>query len=167
MNIKSKGFTLIELLVVVAIIGILATVVLSSLGTARDRAKDASIKSILSNMRAQAEMQYDSDYDDICDPGTKSGDMFIDAYSKSARDLYDGFIGFVCVDEDGRSQASSTDENPRYIGAGVAAPADSNGNFWAANLPLSTGDWFCADSSGTAKVNQSGSISRMGPDKTC
>jgi prepilin-type N-terminal cleavage/methylation domain-containing protein len=164
---KKSGFTLIELLVVVAIIGILATVVLSSLGTARDRAKDAAIKSILSNMRAQAELQYDGDFDGICAAGTRFGDMFIDAYSKIDRDPYDGFIGFVCVDEDGRSQASSTDENPRYIGAGVAAPADSNGNFWAANLPLSTGDWFCVDSSGTAKVNQSGSLNRRTPDKTC
>ena len=57
MNFK-KGFTLIELLVVVAIIGILASVVLASLSTARGKGKNAAILSELSSMREQAELYY-------------------------------------------------------------------------------------------------------------
>ncbi len=63
-----KGFTLIELLVVVAIIGILASVVLASLNTARAKGADAAVKANLANMRAQAELVYDTDsnYANVC-----------------------------------------------------------------------------------------------------
>ncbi len=55
-----KGFTLIELLVVVAIIGILASVVLASLNTARAKGANAAVKANMDNLRAQASIIYDS-----------------------------------------------------------------------------------------------------------
>lgn len=55
---KSKGFTLIELLVVIAIIGILSTVILSSLSSSRERARDAKRKADLNTIRTALTMYY-------------------------------------------------------------------------------------------------------------
>jgi len=56
MKNNQKGFTLLELLVVVAIIGLLATVVVVSLNSARGKGGDAGVKTNLLNIRGQAEI---------------------------------------------------------------------------------------------------------------
>jgi type IV pilus assembly protein PilA len=60
MKNSTRGFTLIELLVVIAIIGVLSSVVLASLNTARNKGTDAAIKSQLAAIRPQAEIVYDN-----------------------------------------------------------------------------------------------------------
>ncbi|MCK6462376.1 MAG: type II secretion system GspH family protein [Candidatus Pacebacteria bacterium] len=57
---KKKGFTLIELLVVIAIIGILSSVVLASLNSARVKARDAKRVSDLKQIQLAFDMYFDS-----------------------------------------------------------------------------------------------------------
>ncbi|MFA6251911.1 MAG: prepilin-type N-terminal cleavage/methylation domain-containing protein [Candidatus Paceibacterota bacterium] len=55
---QNKGFTLIELLVVIAIIGILAGIIVVSMGTAQKQANDAKIQATMNQMRTAAQIYY-------------------------------------------------------------------------------------------------------------
>ena len=57
--LNRKGFTLIELLVVIAIIGLLASVVLVSLNSAKRKARDTSRITSLKQLQTAVEMYYD------------------------------------------------------------------------------------------------------------
>ncbi len=110
----TRGFTLIELLVVIAIIGILASVVLASLNTARDKGADAAIKSTINNTRAEAELYYDGNsnsYANLCGTltdasnavnsagGSWSCSAAAEAYRISSQ--LKGSTDYYCVDSTG------------------------------------------------------------------
>ena len=56
---SARGFTLIELLVVIAIIGVLATVVLASLNTARRKSRDARRVADIKQVQLALELYFD------------------------------------------------------------------------------------------------------------
>ena len=117
-----KGFTLIELLVVIAIIGILSSVVLASLNSARGKGANAAVKSGMANMRAQAEMFYDigNTYVGLCtstqfaamlasatSTGGSAGACFADANGWSASSplkVAETAGGYYCVGSSGASK---------------------------------------------------------------
>lgn len=57
---NKKGFTLIELLVVIAIIGILSSVVLASLNSARQKSRDARRIADIKQMQLALELYFDA-----------------------------------------------------------------------------------------------------------
>jgi len=125
----TRGFTLIELLVVIAIIGILSSVVLASLNSARNKGADAAIKSDLAGARAQAELYYSENnntYNGAC--------MAVNGLSKHKNGAVNaGSTNVMCNDTG--SLASTT-------------------QYWAmsAQLKFDTSKYWCVDYTGTSTL---------------
>ncbi|MDB5266885.1 MAG: prepilin peptidase dependent protein type pilus assembly protein PilA [Parcubacteria group bacterium] len=58
MRTHTHGFTLIELMVVISIIGLLASVIISSLNVARQKGRDGAIKQQIGQLRTLIELNY-------------------------------------------------------------------------------------------------------------
>ncbi len=149
-KIQLRGFTLIELLVVIAIIGILSSVVLASLNTARNKGADAAIKSNLGNARAQAEIFYDAN-GNTYDAGSAATDVCNTAASVS------GIKGIFPSGAAAQLAWGAGTLGTDAATTGILGACNSSATAWAMAVPVKAStvavpSLYCVDSTGAAKV---------------
>ena len=144
----TAGFTLIELLVVIAIIGILASVVLASLNTARAKGNDAAIKSNLTGTRAAMEVFYDTG----------------NTYAAGCADA--NVLAQINAAKAAAGISNATLVNS--VGASLTATCNAGATGYLIEVPLKTitTSFFCVDGTGNAKINAASGSTAAG-DYAC
>jgi prepilin-type N-terminal cleavage/methylation domain-containing protein len=149
-NKTMSGFTLIELLVVITIIGILATIVVVNLNSARGRGQDTAIKEQMSQIRAQAALYYDDNfgYAVSVSEGEYSGACPTSSASPSTT-LFDG-VDFVRSIKALQRNAGELPNCYMEAASGTAPP-----QYWALTTKLRLGKTtnakWCVDSVGNSQ----------------
>ncbi len=157
----TRGFTLIELLVVIAIIGILASVVLVSLGSARGKSKEAAVQEQMAGLRAQMELFASSN------SGSYSGGCAAAASSNGALGILTGAAGSNII----ASQNATPVTAAGIAGAFGATTCHDSATVWAAETPFTgsaTGAsvMWCVDSTGkSAKAAANTNLAASGANQ--
>lgn len=120
---NKKGFTLIELLVVIAIIGLLSTLAVVALGSARIKARDAKRLSDLKQLQTALELYYTDQNQYPAAPSSGSiGDathVCLNASGFGSTGCASAYMGLVPKDP------SSTNAVPVYYTYTAAAPTST------------------------------------------
>ena len=134
-----KGFTLIELLVVIAIIGLLASIVLASLGSARGKANDASVKGMMHNVRNASAEQYFLINNTYGPPnGTQTG-------------LCTAAVGGSTMWTDPSSNmVNLISQIQNVVGSAAKMDCGTSVTTWSVAAQLPSGSFWCVDNTGRA-----------------
>lgn len=116
MNMNKKGFTLIELLVVIAIIGLLSTLAVVALGSARQKANDSKRLSDIKQVQTALELYYTDNNEYPAGTAIDLGDT-----------------NYACLNSEGFAAAGCTSP---YMGLVPKGP--SNDEFYTYTVATST-----------------------------